>query len=206
MNLNEALVDMANELGLDARDLIRYAAEWDGSKHPKQTGTNPHAHLIDRKILYALVRATKPQSVLESGTNAGNGANVILAALAQNGGGELITVDVLPDAGNEIAAEYDNCELRIQDICDFVDGYHGEGFDFIHEDASHEVHTVRVVYEYLHKLSPDGCVIISHDTGTGVGTAIRTGIKDAGFGPLNEYQPEGSLGYSLMRYEGNHVN
>jgi predicted O-methyltransferase YrrM len=204
INLDTALTEIAYQLELNPIDLIAYASEW----NRQSCSTHSECpHLVDRKILYALIRAIEPKNVLEAGTNIGAGANVILTALEANGNhARLTTVDILPNAGEQIEGRFNNVTVVMQDIVKYASGYAGEGFDFIHEDASHEVHTVRVVYDYLHRLAPTGCVIISHDVATGVGEAIRTGIKDAGYGPLPEYKPEGSLGYTVMRYKGEQRN
>lgn len=206
MTFDEALQILADELGLHKPVLKRFANEWDGSLHPKQTGEHPNVHLTDRKILYALIRATKPERVLESGTNDGEGANVILAALKKNkNGGELVTVDIADHGGRHIAPEYENVEVVRQDIVEFVAQFptaNRTPFDFIYDDSSHEVHTVRVIYEHLHLLAHPECVVISHDVATGVGDAIRTGIKDAGLPPLPEVAPDDSLGYAVYRYNG----
>jgi predicted O-methyltransferase YrrM len=187
MSLSDNLRVMAGILDLSPDALLAYADEYQGAP--------------DRVILYALIRATRPARVLEAGTHRGESANVILDALHANGSGFLTTVDIIPGCGDMISTAYHNYQIVCSDIVDYVNNYTGEGFDFIHEDSSHEVHTVRVVYEYLHKLAPDGCVIISHDVATGVGEAIRTGIKDAGIKPLPEFVPDGSLGYTVYKYQ-----
>ena len=52
---------------------------------------------------YALVRATEPDHVVETGTHLGLGSCVIAAALLRNGHGRLTTIDVDSDAGYLIA-------------------------------------------------------------------------------------------------------
>ena len=48
---------------------------------------------------YALVRATEPEHVVETGTHLGLGSCIIAAALLRNGHGRLTTIDVDSDAG-----------------------------------------------------------------------------------------------------------
>lgn len=60
--------------------------------------------LEDAEFLYALVRLVKPERVLELGTGRGVSARFIAAALAENGHGELTTVEpdrALRDAARE---------------------------------------------------------------------------------------------------------
>ena len=60
-------------------------------------------HLARRFGWYALVRATEPDHVVETGTHLGLGSCVIAAALLRNGHGRLTTIDIDPDAGYLIA-------------------------------------------------------------------------------------------------------
>jgi hypothetical protein len=48
---------------------------------------------------YAIVRATQPDHVVETGTHLGLGSCVIAAALLRNGHGRLTTIDIDPEAG-----------------------------------------------------------------------------------------------------------
>jgi predicted O-methyltransferase YrrM len=52
---------------------------------------------------YALVRATQPDHVVETGTALGLGSCIIAAALLRNGHGRLATIDIDPEAGYLIA-------------------------------------------------------------------------------------------------------
>ncbi|MGB6456961.1 MAG: class I SAM-dependent methyltransferase [Streptosporangiaceae bacterium] len=56
-------------------------------------------HWARRLGWYALVRATQPDHVVETGTHLGLGSCVIAAALLRNGHGRLTTIDVDADAG-----------------------------------------------------------------------------------------------------------
>jgi predicted O-methyltransferase YrrM len=51
------------------------------------------------RVLYFIVRARKPQTVLETGVANGHMTVVLLAALGRNEGGELHSTDVRPDVG-----------------------------------------------------------------------------------------------------------
>jgi hypothetical protein len=56
-------------------------------------------HWARRVGWYALVRATEPERVVETGTHLGLGSCVIAAALLRNGHGRLTTMDIDADAG-----------------------------------------------------------------------------------------------------------
>lgn len=211
MNLYDTLPLIAAQLDLDLDALRAFAAEdtLPGSLDAPsaEPGRNPYAipYSADGKFLYALVRALKPQRVLESGTSEGGSANHLLMALERNGFGSLVTVDIRPDSGLHIFSEYlDRVEIVHEDITFYVQRPDATGFDFIHEDAAHSAHTVHAVYGALSHLMPDGGVIVSHDTAFGVGQDIMRGIRNAGFRepPCYLWEDESPCGFSVMKYEG----
>lgn len=63
------------------------------SVHPSEP------HWGRRAGWYALIRATEPEHVVETGTHLGLGSCIIAAALLRNGHGRLTTIDVDADAG-----------------------------------------------------------------------------------------------------------
>lgn len=63
--------------------------------------------LLGRRIgWYALVRARKPQHVVETGTDKGLGSVVLASALLRNGSGRLTTIDNNPASGYLISGAY----------------------------------------------------------------------------------------------------
>lgn len=62
---------------------------------------------------YSLVRALKPQHVVETGTDKGLGSCVLAAALLRNGSGRLTTIDINPESGYLIAPPYSNIITRV---------------------------------------------------------------------------------------------
>jgi predicted O-methyltransferase YrrM len=62
---------------------------------------------------YALVRALRPERVIETGTDKGLGSVVLAAALLRNGTGRLSTLDVNPESGYLIAGRYAEVVDRI---------------------------------------------------------------------------------------------
>lgn len=55
---------------------------------------------------YAIVRALRPEHVVETGTDKGLGSCVLAAALLRNGIGRLTTIDISPDSGYLITGRY----------------------------------------------------------------------------------------------------
>jgi predicted O-methyltransferase YrrM len=55
---------------------------------------------------YALVRALRPERVIETGTDKGLGSVVLAAALLRNGTGRLTTIDVNPESGYLVEGPY----------------------------------------------------------------------------------------------------
>lgn len=62
---------------------------------------------------YALVRALRPEHVVETGTDKGLGSVVLAAALLRNGNGRLTTIDVNPDSGYLVTGQYAEVTDRI---------------------------------------------------------------------------------------------
>lgn len=206
----DALPIIAEYLQLDAAKLAEYCAE--DTEPGKDTVGEKPGYIpfgADGKLLYALVRILKPDFILESGVDEGGSINHMAAALHANGKtpAEQITgVDIRENnPGGHIKPELRGyAHLISQDIKYYVERETFPPFSFTHEDSSHEVHTVRAVWENLPRLMPFGGVIVSHDLFTGVGTAIRTGIRDSGFEgkPLYLKYNESDCGWAIMRYEG----
>lgn len=209
--LHEALDAVAIQLNLDPMWLYAYAAE-DTLKGFYETGNKydiPYA--ADGKFLYALIRALKPNQVLEIGTRFGGSARHILEALERDkNDGYLVTLDIDENATiQSIPKRFrEQCTFLNRDAEQWIKDYIAipniQGFDFIHEDGSHSTHLVHAIYDMLPSLMPRGGVIVSHDVGTGVGSDIMQGIKNAGFEPPPTYVYDGSpCGFSVMKYEGN---
>ena len=91
---------------------------------------------------YAIVRATRPELVVETGTDKGLGSCVIAAALLRNGRGRLLTIDVNPASGYLIKSPYDVVvDRRIGDSVTLLQTLESPISLFIHDSdhsASHE--------------------------------------------------------------------
>jgi len=69
------------------------------SSNPRRRICATEPHWARRFGWYALVRATEPDHVVETGTHLGLGSCVIAAALLRNGHGRLTTMDIDPESG-----------------------------------------------------------------------------------------------------------
>jgi hypothetical protein len=65
-----------------------------------------HVRIARRAGWYAVVRALRPNHVVETGTDKGLGSVVLASALIRNGNGRLTTIDINPDAGYLINGPY----------------------------------------------------------------------------------------------------
>lgn len=92
-----------------AADWERYQAEYDAvelglaTRYQATHLTVPGEFAIESltaKLLYLIVRARKPRTVLETGVANGHSTVVLLAALSCNGSGTLHSTDVVDDAGS----------------------------------------------------------------------------------------------------------
>lgn len=97
---------------------------------------------------YALVRALRPQHVIETGTDKGLGSCVLAAALLRNGTGHLTTIDVNPHAGYLLAGRYaEVARLRLGDSVTELGSLEPADL-FIHDSdhsAAHEAAELRSV-------------------------------------------------------------
>lgn len=77
------------------------------ARSDRRATTDPVVRYGRRIGWYAIVRALRPEFVVETGTNRGLGSAVIAAALLRNGHGTLATVDIDSRSGELILPPYD---------------------------------------------------------------------------------------------------
>jgi hypothetical protein len=89
---------------------------------------------------YALIRATQPDHVVETGTQLGLGSCAIAAALLRNGRGRLTTVDIDPEAGHLIGGRW----------ADVIDQHTGSSTDLLAKlaDVDMFIHDSLHTYDY----------------------------------------------------------
>jgi predicted O-methyltransferase YrrM len=182
--LIDVLFQIEKQLGLELDSLLPYAeADNIGGFHPDPTQRQWGMGAIfgvEGQTLYALIRALKPETLVEIGSGTGCSATHIAAALSANGRGHLTTVD----RGNtpQIPA----------DLLDYVTIHAGDGInylallpdssvDFILEDADHTADMCHAIGELVKtKLKPGGVLLVHDIAHWGVGADIRRGYDLAG--------------------------
>ena len=119
-------------------DALRTAAK----RSPRRGIIDAYPRYGRRAGWYALVRATKPNHVVETGTDQGLGACVLAAALLRNGRGRLTTIDTNPESGSQIIEPYASVtDVRIGDSVDVLRSLEQPIDIFIHDSlhtAEHE--------------------------------------------------------------------
>jgi predicted O-methyltransferase YrrM len=118
-------------------------------------------------LLYALVRAAKPRTVVETGTFAGISSTYIARALIENGRGRLITCEMDPKAHKMAAARFEqqglssHIDLRLSSSFDLE---LPETIDLLYCDSDVNVREEEV-RRFIDRVNPFG-LILMHDAGT----------------------------------------
>ena len=156
------------------RDYIREAEEIaieekDESNPDRFEGVGNPMGRTDRITLYAAIRASRPEVVIETGTAAGASATYILKALLKNGKGCLYSVDIeqknqrigrlIPDSLRSLV------KIRTGDSLAALPELLQEAgnVDFFLHDSLHTYAHMISEYELLYPHISNGGVICSHD-------------------------------------------
>ena len=150
---------------------------------------------------YAIVRATKPSVVVETGTEKGLGSLVLAEALLRNGSGRLITIDMEPSSGLLIGSEYEGMIERVIDDSILAISMIDQIDLFIHDSDHSAEHEARE-FEILHsRLTAEGIVLSdnSHATTELAKWSLRHGRRFMYFSeePLNHWYPGAGIGVSV---------
>lgn len=163
MNLQQALTQIAQSYGLNANELINYAAEDRIGGRDTGDWAAMSTFADEGKLLYALIRALRPLQVVEIGVDSGGTSTHMLSALEANGAGQLYSVDIKAEVGADVP---DGLRHRWRVV-------QGDGLtaelprhaDFCFEDGDHSFDFTRTMLERLKTLNPRA--IASHDYATG---------------------------------------
>lgn len=159
---------------------------------------------------YALVRALRPQLVVETGTDKGLGSVVLASALLRNGQGRLVTLDVNPDAGYLIAGPYaDVASLEIGDSIEWLSRC-SEPIDLFVHDSSHTPEHERAEFAAVEPVLAPGAVALSdnsHVTSVLPTWAEATGRHFLFFSerPQAHWYPGGGIGVAWQRGDASSV-
>jgi cephalosporin hydroxylase len=149
---------------------------------------------------YVLIRAHKPQIVVETGTEKGLGSLVIAEALRKNGKGKLVTIDMEPSSGLLIGPEYSGTiERMIGDSLECLLAI--DTIDFFIHDSDHSAeHELAELNAVLPRLSADAIVLSdnSHVTNELQKWALLNERRFAYFAenPLNHWYNGAGIGVS----------
>lgn len=173
--LNDTLRAIAAFGNLDADALIAFAAEDNyGGRGDYPNSGSMCITRAEGQILYALVRALQPMNVVEVGCYIGVSSTHILAALAGNDRGWLLSID-MERQGMIIPPD-------LMDLWTFEQGEAREHIwqsptDFVFEDGDH---TRDLTSTILRSAIANGArCVVSHDAhNASVGTEVRGGFED----------------------------
>jgi predicted O-methyltransferase YrrM len=156
--------------------IANYIREAEGDERLKahiirETMKSPERHVADPEVRfgrrlgwYALVRALKPQVVVETGVDKGLGSCLLVSALQRNAAegqpGKLIGIDINPKAGYLVQHPYDQpCQMVYADSLATLAGLKESVDVFIH-DSDHSPEFETKEYESVtSKLSPRAVVV-----------------------------------------------
>jgi predicted O-methyltransferase YrrM len=210
--LEIALLRIADKFDLSRLQVIQYAAQdpHGGYNSAYEDGfPTGSVWRVEGQMLYALIRALEPQSVLELGTWHGASATHILQALKDNGRGSLDCVDnraygdvqighMIPDEVRHLGTIH---PVSLE-TCIEIALHEGYTYDVIFEDAMHEAPQVEYVWQNAERLLNPGGLIISHDAmHPTAGPIVREGIARAGYGDktVNVLIQPADCGFALWR-------
>jgi hypothetical protein len=101
---------------IDSDDALRAHVRAGTEASARRGIADPDARYGRRVGWYALVRALRPEHLVETGTDKGLGSCVLAAALLRNGAGRLTTIDINPESGYLISGRYSSVvDRRIGD-------------------------------------------------------------------------------------------
>lgn len=189
MNLFDALSEIGEFLGLDP-DLLRAYAQEDehigGFHFDASQATFPMGSLwgVEGQVIYALVRALRPQQALELGTWHGASATHILTALDENTIASLLdSVDMWEGAGTLVPqALRFRWYMHYREAVQYLTkrAYKG-GYGFVFEDCIHSESEVYAIVTALKPKLRKGAVVVHHDSEHGGdGQQIQRALTRAG--------------------------
>lgn len=186
MNILDAVSKISKQLHLDSSDLLRYMDEDSiGGYHVDPTYAKWHIGsmwAVEAQLIYAIIRATKPERILEIGVNYGCSTAHILTALQRNDKGLLYSVDIeQPKDMTLISPELQTRWIfNMSEGADWIVGCK-QTFDIVLEDAGHDfLPTRRILRAVKSFLNPH--IVISHDTEHRVVGSWVSQAFDAAFG------------------------
>jgi predicted O-methyltransferase YrrM len=173
-------------------------------KHPDRYRTDQEPHVGRRMVWYAIVRAIKPEVVVETGVDQGMGAVVLCAALKRNASeghaGQYFGTDINPLAGYFLKGEYAKFgKILYGDSLKSLETL--ENIDLFINDSDHSADYENAEYELVRsKLTPRAIVLgdNSHVTSELAEFSMRYGRRFVFFAeePANHWYKGAGIGIS----------
>lgn len=181
---------------LEADDSLREHLERQAVASPRRGLTDRRVRYGRRTGWYALVRARRPEHVVETGTDKGLGACVLAAAVMKNEHGRVTTIDTNEAAGSLLGGSYsDVVDFRMGDSVALLPKLDPVDL-FIHDSlhtAEHEAAELEAI-----PLTPDALTLSdnAHVTDVLAGWAERTGRRFLYFQerPRRHWYPGAGIG------------
>lgn len=134
------------------------------SRKAKQEGWHTGVSYSSGRMLYNLVKKTRPNVVVETGVAKGVSTSYILAALNDNKKGRLISVDILKDAGflvdKDLKSRWDfKCGTSLEVLPQLPVPH----IDMFIHDSQHTYDTMMFEYQWAYPRLKKGGVLLSHD-------------------------------------------
>lgn len=182
--LVDTLFQLEKYLGLELDSLLPFAETDDiGGYHPdpalRKWGMGAIFE-VEGQTLYALIRALKPDTVVEIGSGTGCSATHITSALRDNGHGHMTTVDrgntpQIPDDLQQYVT------IQSGDGVEWLQQQPDNSIDFLLEDADHTTPLCAAIGELAKtKLRPGGVLMVHDAVHWAVGAEVRAGYDLAG--------------------------
>jgi len=194
---------IASQLALDPQQLLNISTE--ARYISKQRFPGGSGSEDERRILYALVRTLRPQSVLECGVSWGGSSTAILGAIDSNKHGRLWSVDFRKtcsnqghETGNNIPNQYrKHWKLTIDDAVKYLNQF-DRPIDFLFEDTYHTYELTKSIYDAALPKLKKGAVIISHDAVI-YGHRILQAFVDIGIKPTIYKTDDSGCGMAIWQ-------
>jgi hypothetical protein len=168
------------------------------SSNPRWRICATEPHWARRAGWYAIVRATEPDHVVETGTHLGLGSCVIAAALLRNGHGRLTTIDIDPEAGYLIGEPWASViDRRVGDSTGMLTALRDVGI-FLHDSLHTYDYETRELAAVEPNLRPNAIILSdnAHESSALSDWAERSGRRYLFFKeqPLNHWWPGDGIG------------
>jgi len=179
----------------------------------RQSLASPDRHSCDvepkygrRLGWYALVRATKPRVIVETGVDRGLGTAVLAAALAQNAKeghpGMVYGTDIVADCGHLLAEPYKQyCRILVGDSLESLKGFSQPVDIFIHDSDHRPEYEMAEFHTIQSRLHPVSLILSdnAHETLTLREFAAQTGRQFLYFQeqPQSHWWPGAGIGVAF---------